>query len=164
MLIEAFNYKGWADRRTLDAVESMDAKAYPAAVGFALQQFNHMIRVEELFRARLIGAAAPHHSTNTAVVPGLDEIEQRICDSNQWFSRYVRDLEPDRLRQAVRFQFVDGKNGTMTPLEILFHVVNHGTYHRGAIGHGLDLTQVAHPADTYTVFIHATEPQRRGPG
>jgi len=49
----------------------------------------------------------------------------------------------------------------MTRLEILFHIINHGTYHRGAIGHALDLAQVSHPADTYTVFIHATEPERR---
>ena len=49
----------------------------------------------------------------------------------------------------------------MTRLEILFHIINHGTYHRGAIGHALDLAEVPHPADTYTVFIHAAQPERR---
>lgn len=49
----------------------------------------------------------------------------------------------------------------MTRQEILFHIVNHGTYHRGAIGHALDLAGAPRPADTYTVFIHAAQPQRR---
>jgi uncharacterized damage-inducible protein DinB len=49
----------------------------------------------------------------------------------------------------------------MTRQEILFHIVNHGTYHRGAIGHALDLVGAVRPADTYTVFSHSVEPSRR---
>jgi uncharacterized damage-inducible protein DinB len=74
----------------------------------------------------------------------------------------VQNLAPEHWSQPVCFQFVDGKPGRMTRLEILFHIINHSTYHRGAIGHSLDLAQVPHPADTYTVFIHAAEPERRG--
>jgi len=161
MLIEAFNYKQWADQRTLDAIRNINGKEFPSAVTFALQQLNHMIRVEELFRARLLAASAPHVSTNTELVPELHELNQRIGDSNQWCARYVEKLAPDHRNQSVPLQFVDGKRGSMTRLEILFHIINHGTYHRGAIGHALDLAQVPHPADTYTVFIHSVEPERR---
>lgn len=161
MLIEAFNYKQWADQRTLDAIRSINGKEFPSAIAFALQQLNHMIRVEELFKARLLGAVAPHLSTNSELVPELHELNQRIDDSNQWFARYVKNLEPGYRTQSIPFQFVDGKHGTMTRLEILFHIISHGTYHRGAIGHALDLAEVPHPADTYTVFIHSAQPERR---
>ena len=162
MLIEAFNYKQWADQRTLEAISRIDGDKFPGAVTFTRQQLNHLVRVEDLFKARLLGAAAPHLSTNTEVVPDFPELKQRIGDSNQWFARYVQNLAPEHWSQAVCFQFVDGKPGRMTRLEILFHIINHSTYHRGAIGHSLDLAQVPHPADTYTVFIHAAEPERRG--
>ena len=33
--------------------------------------------------------------------------------------------------------FVDGKQGMLSLEEAIFHLVNHGTYHRGAIGHAL---------------------------
>jgi uncharacterized damage-inducible protein DinB len=161
MLSEAFNYKRWADQRTLDAIRNIDGNEFPSALTFALQQLNHMVRVEELFRARLLAASAAHLSTNTELVPELHELHQRIGDSNQWYARYVDKLAPDQKNQSVLFQFVDGKRGSMTRLEILFHIINHGTYHRGAIGHALDLAQVPHPADTYTVFIHSVEPERR---
>jgi uncharacterized damage-inducible protein DinB len=161
MLIEAFKYKRWADQRALVAIKSINGTEFPSAVSFAQQQLNHMIRVEELFRARLLGASPPHQSTNTEMVPVLDELEQRIGDSGQWYAHYVEKLDRDEWDQSITFQFVDGKRGYMTRLEVLFHIVNHGTYHRGAIGHALDMAQVPHPADTYTVFIHAEEPERR---
>lgn len=160
MLIEAFNYKRWADQRTLDAITRINGKEFPS-VAFALQQLNHMVRVEELFRSRLVGALAPHLSTNTELVPEFDELNKRIGDSNQWFTCYVESLAPGISAESISFQFVDGKHGAMTRMEVLFHVINHGTYHRGAIGHALDLAGVPHPADTYTVFIHSAQPARR---
>ncbi|KQV97205.1 DinB family protein [Rhizobacter sp. Root1221] len=161
MLIETFKYKQWADRRTLDAVGTMDENEHPSSTAFARQQLNHMVRVEELFKARLLGELAPHASTNTESVPDLDELDRRMTASNLWFARYIGQLDSSQLNQSLNFQFVDGLQGTMTRREILFHIVNHGTYHRGAIGHALDLAEAVRPADTYTVFIHAVEPSRR---
>jgi uncharacterized damage-inducible protein DinB len=162
MFIELFKYKQWADCRTLDAVRAIDSTAHAASFAFARQQLNHMVRVEELFQARLLKEADPHDSTNTASLPGIDELDRRMSDSNQWFAGYIGALEGGQLGQSFSFRFVDGKQGSMTAQEMLFHVVNHGTYHRGAIGHALDLAGAPRPADTYTVFIHAAEPARRG--
>lgn len=162
MLDESFKYKLWADRRTLDAIATIDTLRFASAMAFARQQLNHMVRVEELFRARLLGEPAPHSSTNTDSVPCLDELDRRISASNLWLQSYFRSLNRTERKQSVRFRFVDGKHGTMSREEILFHLVNHGTYHRGAIGHALDLARAHRPADTFTVYIHAAEPMRRG--
>lgn len=161
MLIDGFKYKQWADRRTLDAAKALEEQKGSVAVSFIRQQLNHMVIVEELFRARLLGIERPHHTTNTEAVPVLDEIEARVAQSNEWFTRYVTESTPETLNAQVSFQFVDGKQGRLTRLEILFHIINHGTYHRGAIGHALDLEGGVRPADTFTVFIHAEEPGRR---
>jgi len=161
MLIDGFKYKQWADRRTLDAAKALEVQKGLAAVSFIRQQLNHMVIVEELFRARLIGNELPHHTTNTEAVPTLDGLEVRLTQSNEWFTRYVNESAPETLNEPVSFQFVDGKQGRLTRIEILFHIINHGTYHRGAIGHALDLEGGVRPADTFTVFIHAEEPERR---
>lgn len=161
MLHQMLKYKAWADRRTLDAVATADAGDLTSLLAFARQQLNHMVRVEELFKARLLGEAVPHASTNTDELPALDELERRITASNQWLATYADSLKPAQLHEVLHFQFVDGQRGSMTREEILFHFVNHGTYHRGAIGHALDLAKAVRPADTYTVFIHAAEPERR---
>ncbi len=161
LLVESFNYKAWSDRRTLDAIARIDAEAFPASLAFALQQLNHMAIVEELFRARLLGEPAPHQQTNSEVVPGYDVLRRRLEDSAAWFVGYVAELPLERRGEWLRFRFADGRDGGMTRQEILFHIVNHGTYHRGAIGHALDLAGAPRPADTYTLYIHSAQPERR---
>lgn len=158
---DAFAYKRWAMQRTLEAIRAVDARAFPASVAFARQQLNHIVIVEELFRARLLGEAPPHAATNSARVPALEALAMRLEASDQWYAAHLAALAPAQWDQALRFRFADGRDGCMTRREILFHVLNHATYHRGAIGHALDLAGVPHPADTYTVFIHQAQPQRR---
>ena len=161
MLIDAYNYKQWADQRTLAATLGIDSGRFPSEAAFVRQQLNHMVIVEETFRARLQGLGEPHGASNTAQLPALDELRRRLTDSNDWFIQYIAGLEPEQRHESVSFQFVDGQFGSLTRQEILFHIINHGTYHRGAIGHALELARTPRPADTYTVFIHSAQPERR---
>lgn len=161
MLKQAFDYKQWADQRTLQAARTLDALGQPQAFTFVCQQFNHMLIVEELFRARLLGLPAPHAATNTAQLPALEQLESRLLASDTWFADYAAALAPASREEIIRFVFADGQAGSMSREEILFHIINHGTYHRGAIGHALEQAGAQRPADTYTLYIHAAEPQRR---
>lgn len=161
MLIEAFEYKQWSDLRILDAIKQIDGQLFEAEWAFALQQLNHIVIVEELFRARLEERPAPHEHTNSIVVPDLDVLKQRWCESNQWYAHYVANFDSSDRQRKISFIFADGNLGCMTYTEIFFHIINHATYHRGAISHVLDLAKVPHPADTYTTFAHAMEPERR---
>jgi uncharacterized damage-inducible protein DinB len=162
LLLDALRYKGWADRRTLDAVAEIDAQRFPSAMAFARQQLNHMVRVEEIFRARLLATEEPHSRTNSEIVPELADLGKRLAASNEWLQSYVRSAPPAQLQESIRFTFTDGKPGMLSRDEVIFHLVNHGSYHRGAIGHALDLANASRPADTFTVFIHSAEPHRRG--
>ena len=161
MFEKALQYKHWSDQRIFSAVQQVDRGQHEPQLQFALQQLNHMTIVEELFKARLLGAPAPHESTNTAAIPQLQQLEQRNAVSNRWFQGYAAELNADERDTAVVFQFADGQAGCLTRREILFHIINHGTYHRGAIGHALDLAGGLRPADTYTAYIHEVDPSRR---
>lgn len=163
-ILNQLRYKEWADRRTLDAVALIDPERFTSEMAFASQQLNHMVRVEEVFRARLLGNTEPHSTSNSEVVPALEELSARLSESNRWLQTYAESTLAEKLTEKIRFRFVDGKGGAMTREEVLFHLVNHGTYHRGAIGRALDLAGGLRPADTYTIFIHTMEPERRGEG
>ena len=159
MLVQAFAFKRWADARTLDAVESIDQGAHGRSYAFTLQQLNHMVIVEELFRSRLLGETPPHSRTNTDQVPGLDVLGRRLDASNDWYSEFINNL--DSLERRISFVFADGRPGTMNVEEILFHIITHGSYHRGSIAHALEQAGVPHPVDGYGIYIHAAEPRRR---
>ena len=159
MIDQLFEYKIWADKRTLDAIKMIDTSRFQSSYSFALQQINHIVIVEELFKSRLAATPAPHKSTNTNIVPSLEELETRLIKSGDWYGKYVsRNDDGDK---AISFSFADRKPGKMTVAEILFHILNHGSYHRGNIAHALDLASVPHPTDGYGIFIHEKEPNRR---
>ena len=160
-LVTPLKYKAWADLRTVSAVAGIDRQTHKTGFDFARQQLNHLVRVEELFRARLLHEAEPHPSTNTPELPSLDELAFRLNESNRWLQTYAEALSAAQAAEAIHFTFVDGKAGTLTREEVIYHLINHGTYHRGAIGHALDLAGATRPADTYTVFVHEHEPNRR---
>lgn len=102
-----------------------------------------------------------HTQTNTDVLPAFEVLQQRIEASDVWFTNFVQHIQVEQLSDVIHFQFIDQKMGRLSVEEILFHIINHGTYHRGNIAHALHHANVEHPADTYTVFIHQFEPERR---
>lgn len=157
--IDAFLYKKWADERTLKAIKNIDANAFPDLYAFALQQLNHMVIVEELFYSRMTNHIATHKSTNTLVIPELDVLENRLMCLAKWYTSST--LEHENEEECISFTFTDGKRGMMTRQEMLFHIINHGSYHRGNIAHALDLAMVPHPIDGYAIYIHEKEPGRR---
>ncbi|MEP5765850.1 MAG: DinB family protein [Halieaceae bacterium] len=159
MLPKAFDYKRWADERTLHAIEAIDKDLRPDSYEFALQQINHMVIVEELFTSRLTGASAPHTKTNTELIPGFDELARRLDKSNEWYADFVTGLTIPT--EQISFVFADGKRGLLSVEEVLFHILNHGSYHRGNIAHALDNASVPHPIDGYGIYIHEREPHRR---
>ena len=143
MVNQAFDYKRWADERTLRAVEAIDKNNFPDSYAFVLQQINHMVIVEEPFRSRLSNSSPPHASTNTEIVPNFEKLKNRLSESADWYEGYISGLGDGE--EQITFVFADGRRGMLSVNEILFHIVNHSSYHRGNIAHALDLASVAHP-------------------
>jgi len=153
MFDQVYKYKQWADERTIQAILRVDGAGALKAMGFFCQQLNHMTIIEELFRARLLQTSEPHATTNTVEVPALAELVERNRTSNDWYLNYLTQLSAADLDQPLDFSYTAGNPGRMTRFEMLFHVVNHGTYHRGAISRALDLVGVAHPVDGYAKYV-----------
>ena len=101
MLIQVFEYKKWADERTLNAIERVDKQLFPSSYSFVLQQLNHMIIVEDLFKSRLANSIAPHNSTNTDLVPDIAELKRRLLASGQWYLGYASELV--NTKRAIAF-------------------------------------------------------------
>lgn len=154
-----FKYKLWADTRTLEAIAKIDTAVQAQHYQFVLQQLNHMVIVEKRFRSQLCHLPVPHAETNTTVIPSFDELSHRLIDSGKWYINFL--VTAQSTNTNIAFVFADGQAGKMSVDEILFHVVNHGSYHRGNIAHALDQAGVPHPLDGYAAFIHDFEPERR---
>ena len=100
MITEAFNYKSWADENILRAIGSINKNAFPDSYAFVLQQINHIVIVEDLFKSRLTNAPAPHKNTNSEIVPEFDELKHRLEASNNWYLSYGSTLDDNKRQET----------------------------------------------------------------
>lgn len=68
---------------------------------------------------------------NTKDHPPLDELWKLQQEVDDWYGRWSDALTDAGLDEQVNFTLIGGNKGVMTRGEILLHIVNHTSYHRG---------------------------------
>jgi uncharacterized damage-inducible protein DinB len=161
ILTTLFAQKSWANRELFDVLASVTLPEHAGALHTAIRTLNHIYVVDRIFRAHLLGESHPYTATNTTETPELGELDFAVAETDRWFEDHVANLDTATLAQSLVFRFTDGDAGRMTREEMLFHVLTHGSYHRGNVGQVLKGISVAPPRDLLTKFLHVREPSRR---
>lgn len=162
ILTSLFGQKRWANGELFDVVATAaDAPEHAEAVHTAVRLLNHIYVVDRIFQAHLLSEQHEYEATNTTQTPSLSALHFAVAETDAWFEKYVTDIGEGVLSEPISFTFTDGDRGTMTRLEMLFHVITHGAYHRGNVGQVLKGISVAPPRDLFTKFLHGREPSRR---
>lgn len=164
MLASLFGYKAWANARMLEAMRAFDERLHAEPRRKAIRTMNHTFVVDGIFGAHLRGEPNPYGTTNTVDTPELAALSDGIRQRDAWLLGYSREISPQQLDERIRFRFTDGKLGEMSRAEMLQHLIAHGAYHRGAIGQMLDALELPRPPDTFNVYLHEAQPQRRAHG
>ena len=125
----------------------------PTGFGNMVNTLNHAYVVDLIWRAHLLGEPHGFTSRNTDVQPGLDELRSAQRQIDEWYIRYADDCSSELLDEVVCFTFVDGGAGQMSRGDILLHVVNHKTYHRGYVADLLYQASSRPPTMDLPVFL-----------
>ena len=75
-------------------------------------------------------------------------------DMDAWYIDYADSLSDTGRNQVVEFSFIVGGPGSMIREEILLHVVNHATYHRGHIADLMYNCSAEPPTTDLPVFLN----------
>jgi len=155
-LVSLFQHKAWCNRGLVDALRAAPAGAARRQMAVALFTLDHTSIVDQIFKARLIGAEPGFQSVVAAELPDLDRLDVTLNEIDRWYIDYVTGVSPADLETAVDFTFVgDGDEGRMTKGEMLAHVITHGASHRGAIGKILETLDVTGASDMVTTFVRS---------
>lgn len=150
-------YKAWANRITYGVVTTLPEgealRPRPTRFGNMVHTLNHIYVVDDIFRAHLEGRRHGYSARNTEHTPALPELWEAVQTMDRWYIAYADALSEDTLGETVHFEFVGGGDGAMTREEILLHVVNHGSYHRGFVGDMLYQVPTSSPANDLPVFL-----------
>lgn len=127
-------YTRWANHRTLDAAASLSPEQYLKDLGSSFRSVRdtlfHIYGVEWIWLERLEGRSpkaipsAADYSDVAALRAPWAEVESRYED-------YLGALSQAELEAVLNYTTLSYGPASNPRWEILVHVANHGTYHRG---------------------------------
>ena len=161
LLRTLFKYRAWANAELLEKMEGFDPELHAGDLQAALRLINHTYVVDRIFAARLVGASHGFAADNTPDTPSLAALRAALAASDRWYTDYLETATPELLSEASPFVFTDGDKGFMSREEMLTHLVVHSGYHRGEVGRIMSRLSIGLPWDTFAVYLHQTEPERR---
>ncbi len=152
-------YKAWADRRLYESLCYLPKKEIIArrqiVFGSILRTLNHVYIMDLVWRAHLEGKPHTFSTRNPEICPPFSELRDAQKTIDDWYISYADDVPPNESDRVIDFTFIGGGSGSMSRSEILLHVVNHTTYHRGHIGGMLYQIPAESPTTDLPVFLRS---------
>jgi uncharacterized damage-inducible protein DinB len=145
--------KRWADRGLYDVVGRNLDRLSREEASIMLRVLDHMHVVDRIFQHHLRGLPHAFRAPRSETVPELAALAHGVREVDDWYASYVDSLTADELGESIDFVFTSGKPARMRRGEIILHVCQHGTYHRGNAGAVLQLKGITPSRDSVTDFL-----------
>lgn len=150
-------YKTWANKLIFEAVSELPHKElykerknlFPSII----RVLNHMYIVDLIWQAHLERKEHGLKERNPEKCPSLEKIWLSQQKMDEWYTSYSEQLSIDELNEKIDFKFMNGDKGIMTRNEILLHIVNHATYHRGFIADMFYQIPIKPPTTDFPIFL-----------
>ena len=155
-------YMAWADNVMLRNAERIsDAELMEprdALFNSIAGTFDHILVVAEIFSAHLGGRENPHRARRRRELLPFSEIAYRLREIDRRYVVKAKQWTDSEVKESTNFVYVDGGEGAMTREDILLHLVNHATYHRGFVSTLLYPIIGDSAASDLTVFLRDVWP------
>ena len=154
-------YNTWANKLIFDAVAALPegeaTKERPSLFKNMVHTLNHNYVIDLIWQAHLEGRDHGFTARNTPGHPPLEELREKQQAIDDWYIAWGDAQTEATLAQAVHFTLIGGNRGVMTRGEILLHIVNHTTYHRGFVADLMYQVPGARPPTTdLPVYLRET--------
>ncbi len=148
------NYDAWATRQLLDAASALSAeefgREFAVSQSSLRQQCSHLVATVDHYRKALQNEES--HSADSQDFATAQEVVAQHERVRERLDAYLIALPPALLDEAPEQSAVK-KKYNIARGEILRHVINHGTYHRGQIAFLLKLHGADFPDTDYITWL-----------
>ena len=150
-------YNAWANQLIFDAVAALPAgeatKERQSLFKNMVHTLNHNYVIDRIWQAHLEGREHGYAARNTPDHPSLAELWRAQQEMDKWYIAWSDSLSDAALDEKVSFTLIGGNRGVMTRGEILLHVVNHTSYHRGFVADLFYQVPARPPTTDLPVFL-----------
>lgn len=131
-----YDFNAWADHRTLEACAVLSPEQFTRDLGSSFRSVRdtlvHTMLVEWLWLERWHGRSPTSYAPN-AEFPDVESVRARWLEIERDLLDYIASLTPADVQRVVQHKTTAGVPQAAPLWQMLQHVVNHGTYHRGQV-------------------------------
>jgi len=126
----------WARDRVLDAVAAVTPEQFTRPMGNSFSSVcdtvAHICAAERIWITRLKGEK-PQGLQNPDRLPDVDAARKEWAELESEMREQLARLGPEAVERPIAYQDLRGNDQSDVLWQMLQHVVNHATYHRGQI-------------------------------
>jgi uncharacterized damage-inducible protein DinB len=130
------DYHYWARDRMLDALDRLDAEAFARDLGSSFKSIRET--VAHFYSAEWAWYQRWNGQSPTAPLP-LDQFPDVAAIRDQWTAHeskvraFLGGLDDEGLARVIEYKLLSGAVGSASIAQMLQHLVNHASYHRGQV-------------------------------
>jgi len=133
---QLIDYNYWARDRVLDAVDALSADEFSRDLGSSFRSVRetlvHMYSAEWVWHSRWRGHSPTAHVSTDAFTD--QAAVRRLWGEHETLVReYIDSLDDVAIGQVTAYRLFSGTAGASPVWQMVQHVVNHATYHRGQV-------------------------------
>jgi uncharacterized damage-inducible protein DinB len=141
MLLDLINYTQLADRRIID-VFLQSENALPEAQN----TFSHILNAQHIWLKRIQKQEPQFDRFQLQPVDVFEEMHNQNC------REMLEVLHNHDMKEMIIYKNASGEPFTNAIHDILFHVVNHSTYHRAQIAIQFRMNNIQPPITDYIAY------------
>jgi len=130
------DYHYWARDRMLDAVEPLTSEQYSKDLGSSFKSVRetvvHIYAAEWAWYSRWTGSS-PSALLNADAFPDVAPIRRVWAENERNVRLFVASVGEAGIARVIPYQLLSGAAGASPFWQMLQHVVNHASYHRGQV-------------------------------
>ena len=130
------NFHYWGRNRILDAVDQLTPEQFTKEIGGSFGSVRntivHTLSAERVWLARWMGEP-PAGWLVPDTFPTNAAIRDAWIDHERKLRGFFETMDEQRLQKVMPYKTLDGQDAASPLWQMLQHVVNHATYHRGQV-------------------------------
>jgi len=131
-----YDFNAWANHRTIEACAALAPEQFTRDLASSFPSVRNTLA--HIYGAQWIWLERWHVRTpvafpSAADFPDLDTVRRRFIEIDRNLVDFAASLNADDLHRVIQFKTMAGVANAQPLWQLLQHVANHSTYHRGQI-------------------------------